>query len=315
MHALFVASGGGHLSELRLLAERLPGLTRATWATSGNASNAALLAGADVRWVPDVPSRDVAGAIRLLPQALRIIRETEADIVVSTGAAVAVPFLIAATLQRRGAHYIESAARVRAPSLTGRIARRIPGVRTHCQHHRWAGPRWPYAGSVYDGFVGAEATPPPSVKRVVVTIGSMPFGFERLANQLTSVLPSDVDTLVQLGHTKAPKALSDRCAVVTFIEHDALVAEIEQADVVICHAGVGSSLLALGAGRWPILVPRRAGHGEHVDDHQTEIAGLLDAAGLGLAREVEQLTTADLDIAAQHRVERVAEAPAVRLLD
>jgi len=44
------------------------------------------------------------------------------------------------------------------------------------------------------------------------------------------------------------------------------------ARVVITHAGVGSIMLALAAGKKPIVAPRLYRYGEHVDDHQTEIA-------------------------------------------
>ena len=48
------------------------------------------------------------------------------------------------------------------------------------------------------------------------------------------------------------------------------------ADVVISHAGVGSALTALRCGKRPILVPREAARGEHVDDSRE-----ADSAGAG----------------------------------
>jgi UDP-N-acetylglucosamine transferase subunit ALG13 len=55
--------------------------------------------------------------------------------------------------------------------------------------------------------------------------------------------------------------------------------------VLIAHAGVGSVLVALTAGRRPILVPRLRAYGEAVDDHQLEFARKL--VDIGLARLVE----------------------------
>ena len=53
-----------------------------------------------------------------------------------------------------------------------------------------------------------------------------------------------------------------------------------RARVVVSHAGVGSIMLALMAGRRPVVVPRIAALGEAVDDHQVPLARRLDAAGL-----------------------------------
>ena len=59
---------------------------------------------------------------------------------------------------------------------------------------------------------------------------------------------------------------------------------IAAADVVISHSGVGSALTALRCGKRPILVPREAAHGEHVDDHQRQVAIELSSRDLALFR-------------------------------
>jgi hypothetical protein len=59
----------------------------------------------------------------------------------------------------------------------------------------------------------------------------------------------------------------------------ALAEEIRRADVVVSHAGSGTSFRALAAGHRPILVPRRRGHGEGVDDHQVDLARELERRG------------------------------------
>jgi UDP-N-acetylglucosamine transferase subunit ALG13 len=52
------------------------------------------------------------------------------------------------------------------------------------------------------------------------------------------------------------------------IGHDDFIARIQQADVVISHAGPGSLSAIRLSGKVPIVVPRSQRHGEHVDDHQ-----------------------------------------------
>lgn len=55
-------------------------------------------------------------------------------------------------------------------------------------------------------------------------------------------------------------------------EFDSLV---EQAEVVVAHAGIGTILACLDAGVPVIVVPRRAGLGEHRNDHQVDTAAAL----------------------------------------
>ena len=62
------------------------------------------------------------------------------------------------------------------------------------------------------------------------------------------------------------------------------------ARVVVCHAGVGSIMLARRCGKRPIVVPRRLHLGEAVDDHQLPIARRLDANGVvTLLEDVDRL--------------------------
>ncbi|KAJ2783928.1 N-acetylglucosaminyldiphosphodolichol N-acetylglucosaminyltransferase catalytic subunit alg13 [Coemansia javaensis] len=63
---------------------------------------------------------------------------------------------------------------------------------------------------------------------------------------------------------------------------------IEQADLVICHAGAGSILDALRAGKPTIAVPNRA----LADDHQRELARELARGGYLAVAEPEDLAQA-----------------------
>ena len=72
---------------------------------------------------------------------------------------------------------------------------------------------------------------------------------------------------------------------VSFMSFDEVANAMGQARVVVAHAGVGTVLAALNAGKRPVLVPRRREWGEAVDDHQVELAHRL--AGCGLAYVVD----------------------------
>jgi UDP-N-acetylglucosamine transferase subunit ALG13 len=67
---------------------------------------------------------------------------------------------------------------------------------------------------------------------------------------------------------------------VEFMSYDEMVNAMAKADSVICHAGVGTIMTALKARHIPVVIPRQAQHGEHVDDHQLDIATRFAERGL-----------------------------------
>jgi UDP-N-acetylglucosamine transferase subunit ALG13 len=78
---------------------------------------------------------------------------------------------------------------------------------------------------------------------------------------------------------------------------------------VVCHGGVGSALEALDVGFCPVVVPRRARYGEHVDDHQVPLAQELGQRGLAIYREAEDVTYEDLVTAASRSVRLESRPP------
>jgi UDP-N-acetylglucosamine transferase subunit ALG13 len=73
-----------------------------------------------------------------------------------------------------------------------------------------------------------------------------------------------------------------------------LAAALAAADIVISHAGTGSALATLDAGRYPILAIRDSARGEQVDDHQHELATELARRGLALHRDPDAITITDM---------------------
>ncbi|WP_231121277.1 glycosyltransferase [Motilibacter peucedani] len=255
-------------------------------------------------------SRSVADVARNAVAALRRVPLRRTDVAVSTGANLAVsvlPFLVA-----RGVpvHYIESATRVTGPSASGRIIAALPRVNLYAQYESWATGRWGFGGTVFDGYA-AEAGEPRAVKKVVVTLGSSEgYGFRRVLERLVQVLPPEVEVLWQTGVTDVSGLPIDARASMPARE---LADAVREADVVVAHAGTGSSLGALQNGKLPVLVPRRAAFGEHVDDHQQQIADMLSGRGLALVREADQVSLADLEQAAGASVHEQASPPPFRL--
>ena len=310
MTALLVATNGGHLAQLVELSQRMDGIEPdRLWITFDSSQSRSLLAGRRYRFIPEIDERDVKGVLRGMADAYRLMRELPVSAVVSTGSAVALSFLPLAGLRGIPAYYIESSARVAEPSLTGRLLQWAPGVRLYRQYPHAASGRWAYAGSVFEGF---EALPADSraVRRVVVTVGSGVHGFRRLIDRLLAILPPGLDILWQTGSTTVDGlGIAARPTVpATDLEQ-----AIREADVVVAHAGCGSALTAMNAGKLPVLVAREGRHGELVDEHQMQLASWLGQQGLALHRTPETLSFADLLAAAAHRVARRADPPAISL--
>jgi UDP-N-acetylglucosamine transferase subunit ALG13 len=188
----------------------------------------------------------------------------------------------------------------------------VPKVRVYTQYPAWARSPWRYRGSIFDGFDAVESGERP-IRRVLVTVGTAEgYGFRSLVERVLAILPADVDTVWQTGPTDVGDLPIDAVEALASDEVDRLLAEV---DVVIAHAGTGSSLAALRAGAFPVLVPRRRARREHVDDHQCEIAHELQRRGLALAREVDELTYDDLVFAASHQVRLAHRPPPFELVD
>ena len=121
-HVLLVASSGGHLAHLMRL-EPWWQAHRRTWVTFDKPDARSLLAEESVRWAHHPTTRNVKNLIRNSFLAFHEIRRGRPDLVVSSGAGVAVPFFILARLYRIPTVYVEVFDRIDSRTLTGRLCR------------------------------------------------------------------------------------------------------------------------------------------------------------------------------------------------
>jgi UDP-N-acetylglucosamine transferase subunit ALG13 len=323
MTTLFVATAGGHLSQLVEVAERLPAevTEHALWASNDHAQSRSLLKDKPTVFVPEVRERDLLGALRSVPVAHRLHREHRFDRVISTGSALAVGYLPYLAVRGVQAHYVESSARIDGPSLTGRILRTVPMIRLYTQYERLAHGRWHYAGWVFDRFVATKAAERVVVRRAVVTVGTTEeYTFRRLLDALAPILRpgglleqaqgAPVETLWQTGISPVDGLDIEARPWVPSEELDAAIAA---ADLVIGHAGTGSARSTLTSGHLPLLIPRDADRGEVSDAHQRLFAQELANRGIAMLREPETVTADDMLEAATYRVESVAHPEPFRL--
>lgn len=106
-----------------------------------------------------------------------------------------------------------------------------------------------------------------------VSVGNAKQPFTRLLNTVVEIadkLPKPL--IVQHGHT--PFSYKE-CEAYDFIEMDKYLKLINDSKILIFHAGAGSIISALHAGKIPIVMPRLAELGEHVNNHQLELANAL----------------------------------------
>src|SRR5262249_12742823 len=112
---------------------------------------------------------------------------------------------------------------------------------------------------------------------ILLLLGTHEQPFPRAVDAFLALAPEH-ELTVQHGHTAAREA-----AGVTWIEfapYEEILSLCGEADGVFCHAGVGTIMTALAAGKTPVVMPRLARHGEHVDDHQLQIAREFEKQGL-----------------------------------
>lgn len=118
-----------------------------------------------------------------------------------------------------------------------------------------------------------------------VTLGTQDFPFNRLLELVDRLVEEGVlrdEVFAQVGYsTYAPKNYS----CVDFLNPAEYSRRIAQADLIIAHAGVGTIMSCLSSRRKLIVVPRSKVHGEHVDDHQFEIAEEFARKGYLLAAD------------------------------
>jgi UDP-N-acetylglucosamine transferase subunit ALG13 len=121
------------------------------------------------------------------------------------------------------------------------------------------------------------------------------YGFRRAVEAILRTLPDvvtpDARVLWQVGVTD----VSDlQIEALNAVLAASLKTAIAAADLVIAHAGVGSTLTALDQGFAPVLLTRRKIYDEMVDDHQLMLAGELHRRGLAVTRDPDELTPHDL---------------------
>lgn len=114
---------------------------------------------------------------------------------------------------------------------------------------------------------------------IFVCVGSRGYQFNRLLIELDNLVNQGKiksNIFAQIGKsTYTPKHYEHK----NFLSIEEFNDYQTKADLIISHGGTGALIGALKKERQVIAVPRLEKFGEHIDDHQTEVAGILSEEG------------------------------------
>lgn len=114
---------------------------------------------------------------------------------------------------------------------------------------------------------------------IFVCVGSRDYQFNRLLEKIDQLVEAGEITdrvFAQIGQSEyEPKNYEWK----RFLDRDEFANYQAEATLIISHAGTGALIGALKKEKQVIAVPRLAKFGEHIDDHQTQISGVLSEEG------------------------------------
>ena len=147
-----------------------------------------------------------------------------------------------------------------------------------------------------------------------VCVGNAVQPFTRLldaVDRLAVKLPQPV--VVQFGAAENWEGIN--CEGVDFLGMHEFEKHTEESLVTIMHAGAGSIIHALQAGKVPVIVPRRFSNGEHVDDHQVEFCRqLANEPRVVVCDDIADLENS-VTIALQRQNEMTEGSSKIKMLD
>ena len=114
---------------------------------------------------------------------------------------------------------------------------------------------------------------------VFATLGTFDAPFARMDELAALLARSGRRVLFQYGNNAEPKPAENLTAV-QWLPFDEMARRLRETPVVVAHAGVGILMSSLRQGRRPVVVPRRAEFGAHVDDHQLQIIEMFRESNL-----------------------------------
>jgi UDP-N-acetylglucosamine transferase subunit ALG13 len=123
---------------------------------------------------------------------------------------------------------------------------------------------------------------------IFVTVGTQ-LPFDRLIGAMDdwAAAHPHIKVFAQVGPTTRPPR---HMAHAAFLSPQEAETRLRSASLIVAHAGMGTVLTALQAGRPVVILPRRASLGEHRNEHQLATARwLATRPGVGVAMDESEL--------------------------
>lgn len=114
---------------------------------------------------------------------------------------------------------------------------------------------------------------------IFVCVGSRGYQFNRLLNAVDCLIDQrhiTEEVFAQIGGSDYQPA---NYPFQRYLDEAGFRKYQNQADIIISHGGTGALVTALKLGKQVIAVPRRKCFGEHIDDHQLQVSGILEEQG------------------------------------
>lgn len=149
MKICIVSSSGGHLTQLYVLKPWWEKHER-FWVTFQKEDAISLLKEEKAYWAHFPTNRNIKNLIRNLFLAWKILRKERPDVIISTGAGVAVPFFWLGKIFGCKLIYMEVFDRIDSPTLTGRLVYHITDkFLVQWEEQKRFYPKGEYWGSVF----------------------------------------------------------------------------------------------------------------------------------------------------------------------
>ena len=110
---------------------------------------------------------------------------------------------------------------------------------------------------------------------ILVTVGTHEQQFNRLVKAMDDLVANGTITEPVFEQTGYSTYVPEHCEHSQFVSAQRMQELMSEASVVITHGGPSSFVEAMAAGRAPVVVPRRAEFGEHVNDHQADFVRIV----------------------------------------
>jgi UDP-N-acetylglucosamine transferase subunit ALG13 len=133
---------------------------------------------------------------------------------------------------------------------------------------------------------------------ILVTLGTIPYPFDRMILWIDTLRREcliDSPIFVQHGISNADRLQENTKVILQpFVNASEFIQLIDKSNLVISHAGQGTTRLLASRGVKFILVPRLRKYSEHVDDHQYLFCQTVEELGITYCLSLKELKQAIL---------------------